>query len=221
VLVLQRQNVESLEKFYHFGTWLGALFLTLLPVVFHGFGNEVFWCSIISRDSLLRVFSFGLPSLGIFFATSFLLLRIYHAINLDLQLLDNRLNKRLKQYYGVFVVFRIPGVLNRLQNAMFPDNPVFFLYLLQVLAISFEGLAHAIVFGLNHQLRKHFGPGLLLDIFKRRQGSVDARQLLSPRELGENISQTVESEKQERGVEVESYHQINGNEDSNYRAEST
>jgi len=48
------------------------------------------------------------------------------------------------------------ALVNRLQNFIAPDYPVFALYLLHAIAVPLQGFFNAIVYGFNTQLRLEY-----------------------------------------------------------------
>jgi len=62
--------------------------------------------------------------------------------------------KRLKLYPLILVVCWFWATINRLQNAFNPNNEVFWLYVLQVLFRSLQGLLNCVAYGLQPNVRR-------------------------------------------------------------------
>lgn len=78
----------------------------------------------------------------------------------------------IRYYPLVYLVLEIAPVLNRLQNAADPTDPVFALYLMQSLSSPLVGFANAIVYAMNSGLRD----AIKVSTFKRAVGARRKRE---------------------------------------------
>jgi len=97
----------------------------------------------------LFVYGAGLVTL-IFICFSFLAIRIKMRQYEESEF-QRKLNRKLSLYLIAFVASQLPALVNRTQNLIFPENPVFVLYMLQALLQPAQGFFNAIVYGFNDQ----------------------------------------------------------------------
>ena len=68
--------------------------------------------------------------------------------------LKGRAEHRIRLYLLVFMLCIGVGAANRIQNAIAPDHPWFWLYILDAAISPLQGFLNSIVYGMNKQLRE-------------------------------------------------------------------
>lgn len=150
VLVYQDAKVESYEKYYHIISWGIPSFFLILNASLQTFGQATLWCWIRPEFVTLRVVSFYVPLLLVVLFN----IGCYWIMRNSKEL--EPVQRRMLQYIIVFVFVRFWSLLNRLQNIIEPNNPVFALFVLHGLFSPLQGLGNSLVFGLTAKVREQY-----------------------------------------------------------------
>mmetsp|Transcript_7653 Transcript_7653/g.10561 ORF Transcript_7653/g.10561 Transcript_7653/m.10561 type:complete len:320 (+) Transcript_7653:140-1099(+) len=157
VFFLEHQE-EPGKRFvlYHTISWGYPAITVVLSVFFNRFGKAGSWCWIADPRDPFRLFVYGtlviVASFTIFCLIS-IRLKMKH-IESDFKRI---LNKRLRLYVLAFLITQLPAVVNRLQNAVQPDKPIFWLFLLQAIFQPSHGLVNCLVYGFSEdQFVEHY-----------------------------------------------------------------
>ena len=160
-IILSRQigsktlRFRSYEHWYHVGCW-GFPLLTLLIATFtNSCGDAGNWCWIVKDRELERMLLYYVPLLCIMLYNITMYGMIRRRLGQLAQGADSikqALNRRLTMYILVFIFIRIWAVINRFQNLVNPDSPVFVLYLLHSIFSPLQGFCNAFVYGFNKAL---------------------------------------------------------------------
>eukprot|EP00057_Strongylocentrotus_purpuratus_P005030 XP_003730036.1 PREDICTED: cyclic AMP receptor-like protein A isoform X1 [Strongylocentrotus purpuratus] len=160
-------NTERREIFYHLVTWGVSLLMACLPLIGNHYGPAGAWCWIPAEYPLWRFFMWYGP----LFLLIVLMFVVYAYITYKLrrrirswqgtyepeiersrQLIREEI-KPLRAYPFIYLVLSIFPLINRIQNAVAPDNAIFVLYLFHALSSPLVGLVNAIVYGLDPETR--------------------------------------------------------------------
>ena len=169
-VVFMRQTNRWFEVFYLSVSFLVPLFFASLPFINDSYGPAGLWCWIDNETILEKLFRFlvwYIPSIIIvilMFVIYLLIIcrvtayvRSYDATNPYSNLQRELLKKEiypLMKYPCVFLLLNIFPLVNRIQDAISPNNPSFIPSLLQALSSPMLGLCLALVFALDTQTLK-------------------------------------------------------------------
>jgi len=144
---------ETTRKYFflnHLINWGYHAFSVLLCLAFGKFGKAGAWCWIKSPQDPFRLLVYGpmvLVSLFICFT--------WIAIRWKMRTLQSdfkrQLNRRLSMYLLAFLTSQIPAIINRTQNFFYPEQPLFFFFMMQAIFQPAQGFLNCLVYGLNEQ----------------------------------------------------------------------
>jgi len=115
------------------------------------FGKAGSWCWITEPSDPIRLIVYGVViAIIIWMCLSFVAIRLkLGSIRSEFH---QNLKTRLSLYAGAFIVSQIPAVVNRIQNYIQPDNPIFILFLVQAIFQPSQGFFNALVYGFYEHL---------------------------------------------------------------------
>ncbi|XP_033118237.1 cyclic AMP receptor-like protein A isoform X2 [Anneissia japonica] len=164
--VIKMKSSEKFEILYHVISWGFPLFISLLPFIGDHYGPAGAWCWINgSGETYWRFFTWFGPLFVIiiimFAVYSYLTYRLNQRVRTwegtydpdvehSKELLKQDI-KPLKAYPFIYLVLSIFPLINRIQNAANPDNPVFGLVLLHAICSPLQGVFNAIAYGLDKE----------------------------------------------------------------------
>jgi len=165
--VVKRMGSKELMMRYHLICSGVPTLFALLPLTTSSYGNTAAWCWIyVEEDSptigqLWRFFLFYLPLWGAVVFNGYTYYISNRAMkglflsNDDQQIPKKYRNlmRRLNAYPLILAGCWFFATINRIQNAINPQNPLFWLYMLQVVGRSLQGTLNAIAYGLNENVR--------------------------------------------------------------------
>lgn len=157
VLVKRQSNIEKYEKYYHLIVWgISGSFL-IINLSLQSFGQTLIWCWINNQHNLLRILTFYAPLIIIFLfdLAIYIIVGRYSGISIS----DEKqaaINKKMRLYLLVFFFVRIWSLMNRFQNIVSPNNPVFALYFMHALFSPLQGFFNSLVYGLNGKIKNHY-----------------------------------------------------------------
>lgn len=172
-VVKQTGSQELLPRFHLVCSGIPALF-ALLPLLTSSYGNTAAWCWIFVDPSspaigqVWRLLLFYLPLWAAVVFNGY----TYYISNRAMRGLFQssseseipkryrNLMKRLNAYPLILAGCWFFATINRIQNAFAPNNPVFVLYMLQVVGRSLQGTLNAIAYGLNENVREEWATWL-------------------------------------------------------------
>lgn len=123
--------VESYERKYHMLCWGLPAVLATLGAAFQVYGSAGNWCWIQRQYPAARFFLYFFPFVTSFAFNATVFARTVHAMKDSGQ--DTTVAFRLRLYLVVFMVCKVFSLINRVQNFVDKDNPVFILFLLHSL----------------------------------------------------------------------------------------
>lgn len=154
VLEYDYKETKALEKYYHIAVWTSTFVFFTIPLLTLNYGPAGLWCWITDRafGRYWRFLCFYLPLycyiIWIFIAYFSIILKI----TCTKKLIGEKKWQviiRLAIYPIVFVLIWICPIINRAQNWLYPDEPIFVLYLLHAITAPSQGFINAIVYGLT------------------------------------------------------------------------
>eukprot|EP00823_Brevimastigomonas_motovehiculus_P006508 TRINITY_DN5397_c0_g1_i1.p1 TRINITY_DN5397_c0_g1~~TRINITY_DN5397_c0_g1_i1.p1 ORF type:complete len:559 (-),score=135.83 TRINITY_DN5397_c0_g1_i1:178-1854(-) len=151
VLVRSKANEEKNELYYHLFVWILAGVSLFVNEYYKSFDKGILWCWISSDHMYLRLFTFYVPLVFTFFANMVFFICVIHTIRNDFRV--SNVQRRLTLYLVVFFVVRLWSVINRAQNLINPDHPIFFLNIMHAVFSTLQGFLFSLVFGVNQKVR--------------------------------------------------------------------
>ena len=164
--VVKRTETDGLMKHFHILCFGVPGVFCLLPLTTTSYGNTGAWCWIQAaghRDAgtWWRLFIFYLPLwIAITFNayTYFITIRAMNQLfksqdEMEIPAKYKKLIQRLSLYPLILVGCWFFGTVNRIQNSIAPESPVYALFFLQVCGRSLQGFLNAIAYGLNPNVR--------------------------------------------------------------------
>ncbi|AWP13385.1 putative cyclic AMP receptor-like protein A-like [Scophthalmus maximus] len=153
-------STNRYEMLYHLMAWGVPLVMASLPLLKGYYGPAGAWCWITDDHVAWRFGIWYVPLFSLIFLMICCYARIIYVANNRLQSWLGTFNperERRKVCFnpwptptcGFLPVPTFPGVVGRLHNAVYPQDPSFSLTLLHVLSAPLHGLANAFVFGLD------------------------------------------------------------------------
>eukprot|EP00939_MAST-03C_sp_MAST-3C-sp1_P002490 g2490.t1 len=137
---------------YNAVSWGLPLLLLAVAIATGVLGDAGQWCWISkdhqwARISLYYIFMVGVAAINMVIYVT--LTRVFRGRQGFFEN-HNPLAFRLRLYLLAFVATHFFSIINRLQNIIDPDKPIFLLYLLQSIFEPLNGLWNAGVYGMNH-----------------------------------------------------------------------
>eukprot|EP00698_Gefionella_okellyi_P011695 TRINITY_DN3100_c0_g1_i1.p1 TRINITY_DN3100_c0_g1~~TRINITY_DN3100_c0_g1_i1.p1 ORF type:complete len:440 (+),score=51.64 TRINITY_DN3100_c0_g1_i1:162-1481(+) len=157
-VVRHQQDVERFEKWYHLGCWGIALLMTLLPLATDSYGSAGAGCWLKSDNvgALWRFFQFYFFLWSVFIIQIVMYLLIFREVRNSVNVFGGATGnavKRMGLYPLILIICYSWATVNRIQNYIAPDTPLFWLYLLHVLFEDMVGLFNAFAYGSQRILR--------------------------------------------------------------------
>nr|XP_033806121.1 G-protein coupled receptor 1-like isoform X1 [Geotrypetes seraphini] len=170
--VVKKMRTEQFERAYHATAWGMPFVLSCLPLFGDYYGPAGAWCWITNEHAAWRFAIWYVPLFILIFLMMLCYLRIVYVAKQRVLTWSGTYDpdrerskvllveeiKPLKWYPCVYLAVTFFPLLNRLHNAVSPNNPSFLLLVLHVVSAPLHGLANAIVFGLDKEtwVQLHF-----------------------------------------------------------------
>ncbi|VDI25966.1 Hypothetical predicted protein [Mytilus galloprovincialis] len=179
--VVRRTTTEKFEWLYHVFCWGVSLVLSLLPFINDHYGPAGAWCWIES-DIGWRVGIYYGPLfvilIGLVITYLYIVYSLYRKASSwqgtydpdterQKQMLKEDI-KPLTAYPFVYIAVSIFPLINRIQNAVAPDSPVFALVVLQALSSPLQGAVNAVVYGLDRETFSRLTPSQIKIAIQRK-----------------------------------------------------
>mmetsp|Transcript_25529 Transcript_25529/g.82260 ORF Transcript_25529/g.82260 Transcript_25529/m.82260 type:complete len:319 (-) Transcript_25529:52-1008(-) len=172
--------VEGYQKFYHMLCWGLPAVLAGIAGIANVYGDSGNWCWIRHDRQWARLTFFYAPLVIVFCYNAMVFYFTVRAVRHSLQ--QSAIAFRLRLYILVFFMVKVFSVINRLQNAVDPNNPVLFLYIMQSFFEPLQGLGNALVYGLNKMVITQYRLRFRNSVFCRcckTEGSLAEHQMSS------------------------------------------
>eukprot|EP00753_Platysulcus_tardus_P005965 PLAT13825.1.p1 GENE.PLAT13825.1~~PLAT13825.1.p1 ORF type:complete len:319 (+),score=61.94 PLAT13825.1:46-957(+) len=139
---------------FHAVAWGLPLVLAIITVAIGAIGPAGLWCWITADFQALRWLFFYVPLWVIMAAIAVVYTRVIGKFGeKSTSKKDSRaVTSRLRLYVLVFLFLRLWSTANRIQNAVAPNSPVFFLLAMHSLFSPLQGFLNALVYGLNKKV---------------------------------------------------------------------
>lgn len=161
-------KTETYERVYHVICWVLPLVIAVLPLAFHDFyGPAGAWCWIQKEYMAWRF--------GIWYGPLFLIITLlFITYTVIIIIVKRRVRiwegtyspelertkqilkedvKPLRMYPFVYLLTSIFPVVNRIQNASDPDNPIYSLWILHCILSPLPGALNAVIFGMDQDIK--------------------------------------------------------------------
>ncbi|XP_071511766.1 cyclic AMP receptor-like protein A [Diadema antillarum] len=167
LIIIWMMNTEKKEIIYHIVTWGISLLMACLPLIGDRYGPAGAWCWIKDEYPVWRFFMWYGPLVLLivlmFVTYTYITYKLRHRIRSwqgtyepeierSRQLIREEI-KPLRAYPFIYLVLSIFPLINRIQNAVSPNNPIFALYLLHAMSDPLVGFVNAIVYGMDPETR--------------------------------------------------------------------
>ncbi|XP_072036842.1 uncharacterized protein [Amphiura filiformis] len=189
ISVARKTSTEKYEILYHFVGWGIPLFMSLLPFIGDHYGPAGAWCWITDESSDGTHWRFAIWY-GPLYILIFLMLICYVYVLFTLKKMTGiyqgtqepqpqhaeRDRRQIKEeirplvaYPCIYMVLSTFSLINRIQNAVAPDHPVFALVVLHAMTIPMIGAINALVYGLDRTTRRKLNRGSIKKAFNRKK----------------------------------------------------
>ncbi|XP_022093839.1 cyclic AMP receptor-like protein A isoform X1 [Acanthaster planci] len=167
LITVKMIRMDRYEILYHAICWTVALVISLLPLIGDNYGPAGAWCWIKEESTAWRFFTWYGPLFIIIIAMFILYSYIIFILNKKVkswqgtyepeiernrQILKAEI-RPLQAYPFIYLALSVFPLINRIQNAANPGNPIFALVILHALTSPLQGLVNAVVYGLDRETR--------------------------------------------------------------------
>eukprot|EP00943_MAST-04B_sp_MAST-4B-sp1_P000945 g945.t1 len=177
------ERVEHYEMYYHLICWGFPLLLLIIVASTGSLGDAGNWCWIKKENPIERLFGYYIPLLIMIIVNSVFYVLIGRGLQSFASEQKRPIILRLRKYLIVFLVTRIPSVINRFYEIASGGETVYFFLLLQSMSSPLQGFCNAIVYGANKKIKRQWEEFLRERFpfcFKNDGNeSVDAKQLVN------------------------------------------
>jgi len=164
--VIRKGNdkVERFEKYYHLICWGIPIGCDIYLWLTHRLGDADLWCWILPGQDAYRFGMFYIPlSLVIVYnvITYFMVTRkLKKEQKLIVKVMednnDHTIQTSFRWFLLVLLVCWVPAIANRIQNYLYPNSPIFWLYCLHGFFSPLQGLLNSVIYGFNDELRRNY-----------------------------------------------------------------
>jgi len=166
-LVVSKQNdITKWFKWFHLVVWSCAAIDVAIGLIFGVFGDanpetnsdKSSWCWIKYEMEYWKFGLYFIPFFCVWTANMVIYVRVTKEIHRVVisPSLKGRAEHRIRLYLLVFMLCVGVGAVNRIQNAIAPGHPWFWLYILDAAVSPLQGFLNSIVYGMNKQLRERW-----------------------------------------------------------------
>mmetsp|Transcript_31114 Transcript_31114/g.40056 ORF Transcript_31114/g.40056 Transcript_31114/m.40056 type:complete len:328 (+) Transcript_31114:108-1091(+) len=152
----------------HLYAWGVPFLFSVIPSFTNNYGQAGPWCWItetnvqeLDAGTAYRFFLFYIPTwiaIGYNIVVYFKVIRTVKCLYVGAQTAQSKkllnLCDRLKMYPLIMVICWSFATINRIQNTIEPQNPMFVLFFLHSMLISLQGLFNAVAYGLTPTVRQ-------------------------------------------------------------------
>jgi len=191
-------GIENVTKYFHVAAWSLAAINVAICAGLNIFGDANYeapgtqpsWCWIKSDKNLEKFVLYFLPFLLVWIFNVVVYVMVSRKIRnvVKSQELKERAFTRMRLYLVVYMLCIGVGAINRVQNFIAPEQPVFVLNILDAALSPLQGFLNSLVYGMNKQLRKGWTQALCCNC-----KSEESEPLLSNRSLPHIETQSVNS----------------------------
>ena len=176
------ERVEHYEMYYHLICWGFPLFLLIIVASTGSLGDAGNWCWIKKERPIERLLGYYIPLLIMMVINGVFYVLIGRGLQSFASEQKRPIILRLRKYLIVFLLTRIPSVINRFYEIASNGETVYFFLLLQSMTSPLQGFCNALVYGANKKIKRQWEEFLRERFpfcFKaNREGSIDSKQLV-------------------------------------------
>ncbi|CAM9883270.1 unnamed protein product [Ectocarpus sp. 6 AP-2014] len=185
---------SALMRRFHVAVWGSALLSTLLPFTTDSYGSTGSWCWIetnpgsdVDVGTMWRYLVLYCPLWAAIVFNIKVYVRIFSVVrrfsteiagdasavgpSAEQQTRMTKFSKRLVWYPAVLIASWTFATINRIQNAVDPDHPVFGLFLLHTSLVAFQGFFNALVYGSTDAVKASVVQELLVERCLKASGA--------------------------------------------------
>eukprot|EP01112_Ceratiomyxa_fruticulosa_P017334 TRINITY_DN5385_c0_g2_i2.p1 TRINITY_DN5385_c0_g2~~TRINITY_DN5385_c0_g2_i2.p1 ORF type:complete len:302 (-),score=7.28 TRINITY_DN5385_c0_g2_i2:24-929(-) len=148
-------ELQNYFKVFHMICWGIPLAVVIACFAKGKYGYFGGWCFISDPKGIFEVFYF-LPLLVVLLVNVGVFIAIRVKIAKYSNSMEARMNIVVSFYLIAFVTSQLPAVLNTVQNAISPNQPIFMLYVFHALFQPLQGFLNCIVYGINEGFLSYY-----------------------------------------------------------------
>eukprot|EP00520_Triparma_pacifica_P018675 CAMPEP_0118662362 /NCGR_PEP_ID=MMETSP0785-20121206/16790_1 /TAXON_ID=91992 /ORGANISM="Bolidomonas pacifica, Strain CCMP 1866" /LENGTH=341 /DNA_ID=CAMNT_0006555899 /DNA_START=71 /DNA_END=1093 /DNA_ORIENTATION=+ len=173
LIVMQKTSSHLMKKFHLFCFGI-PFFCMFLPLITDSYGDTGAWCwiqtpeenedesmtrALLNKGTIWRLVLFYLPlwiaiafNSVVYIVVTNTLARVARTQASETRPKYLKMIRRLRMYPLILVFCWMGATINRIQNVIYPNDPMFGLYIFQVSTRSLQGVLNAIVYGMNNHV---------------------------------------------------------------------
>ena len=145
-------NVEDNEKYYHLFAWGLPSLLLIIVVSTDSMGDAGNWCWIKKEYVFERLFCYYIPLILLICSMAYIYSLIAKSLkNFEMHATKNAITRRLQLYLTVFLITRIPSIINRFVELASGES-IFIFVLLHSIFSPLQGFLNALIYGMNKKI---------------------------------------------------------------------
>jgi len=161
IVVVFEKSPDQYEVIYHVSAWAFAVVFTLIPLVYQLYGYNDIWCWIKSDGAFYWWFLYYVPLILVIICVSVLYYLIWRCVMRKMQAYDwsqiqksrlSVLTSRLRFFPIILILVNIFLIIYRVVAFFFKD-PVVVLFVIASIVSPTVGLANAVTYGLDAQMK--------------------------------------------------------------------
>eukprot|EP00249_Psilotum_nudum_P023414 c28863_g2_i1 orf=473-1414(+) len=170
-VVRHKTDVEELESIFHLYVWGSSLIMTVIPSIGNDYGQAGAWCWVQSSTKpvkVLRFVTFYFPLWGAILFNGLVYLQVIRMLTYATRMVagmsdrqrqveakaDFKAMNRWGYYPLILIGSWMFGTINRIHDFVAPNEPIFWLYCLDIGTAALMGLFNSFAYGLNAFVRR-------------------------------------------------------------------
>jgi len=151
------ETLQTYIKFYCGVCYIVPGVLAVIPFLLDGaYGFAGVWCWITVEYRFVRFALYYMILLFLWVFNVIAYLFILKDMKKYMSFIIVSAHRRISMFILLFILCSMPGLVNRLLNIIYPNNPVFWLYVLQALVSPLQGLGNSFVYGNSKSLQYEY-----------------------------------------------------------------
>jgi len=161
--IVRKKRGEILQKYIRF--YFAVCFvvpgvLAVVPLGLNAYGYAGVWCWITIDYRFLRFAIYYMVLFSLWILNVIAYVFILRDVKKVMSFIIASAHKRISLFILMFIICKFPGLVNRLINIIDPEEPVYWLYVVQALISPLQGFANSFIYGnsktLQHEYRSLF-----------------------------------------------------------------
>jgi len=158
------KDISFMFKYFHIAAWTLCTIDVSVGLAFGVFGDANLdkpgtrpsWCWIDARQNLWKLALYFIPFAIVWTFNFLVYIKVTRGISevVKSPTLRGNATTRIRLYMLVFMFCIGVGVVNRVQNMLDKENPLFWLNIIDAAVSPLQGFLNSIVYGMNKQLRR-------------------------------------------------------------------